>query len=85
MASQSQSQAAGTLDASAASKPHKHVHHGRTTAAWTGSVLAMVAFVLGGIAMVLGPNWTLFWIAVAILVVGLISAKVLQAMGHGAS
>lgn len=83
--SQSQSRAAGRADASDASKPHKHVHHGRTVAAWTGSVLAMAAFVLGGIAMVLGPNWTLFWIAVAILVFALIAAKVLQVMGHGAN
>ena len=87
MTSQSQSQAGGRMDASDASKPHKHVHHGRTTAAWTGSVLAMAAFVLGGIAMVLpgGTNWTLFWIAAAILVVSLIATKVLQAMGHGAN
>ena len=85
MTSQSQSQAAGSMDASAASKPHKHVHHGRTVAAWTGSVIAMAAFVVGGIAMVIGPNWVLFWIAVAMLVVGVIAAKVLQVMGYGAN
>ena len=81
----SQSQAAGRMDASDASKPHKHVHHGRTVAAWTGSVIAMAAFVLGGIAMVIGPNWVLFWISVAMLAVGLIAAKVLQSMGYGAN
>ena len=85
MTSQSQSQAAGSMDASDARKPHKHVHHGRTVAAWTGSVIAMAAFVLGGIAMVIGPNWVLFWIAVAMLIVGAIAAKVLQVMGYGAS
>ena len=85
MTSQSQSQAAGTMDASDASKPHKHVHHGRTVAAWTGSVIAMAAFVLGGIAMVMGPNWVLFWISVAMLAVGVIAAKVLQSMGYGAN
>lgn len=84
MTSQSQSQAAGSMDASEASKPHKHVHHGRTLAAWTGSIIAMAAFVLGGIAMVIGPNWVLFWVSVAMLAVGLIAAKVLQVMGHGA-
>jgi hypothetical protein len=81
----SQSQSAGRTDASGASKPHKHVHHGRTIAAWTGSVIAMAAFVLGGIAMVIGPNWVLFWVAVAMLFVGLIAAKVLQVMGYGAN
>ena len=85
MTSQSQSQAAGRMDASDASKPHKHVHHGRTVAAWTGSVIAMAAFVLGGIAMVMGPNWVLFWIAVAMLGVALIATKVLQVMGYGAN
>ena len=84
MTSQSQSQA-GRMDASDASKPHKHVHHGRTVAAWTGSVIAMAAFVLGGIAMVIGPNWVLFWVSVAMLAVGVIAAKVLQAMGYGAN
>ena len=84
MTSQSQSRAAGSMDASETSKPHKHVHHGRTLAAWTGSIIAMAAFVLGGIAMVIGPNWVLFWVSVAMLAVGLIAAKVLQVMGHGA-
>jgi hypothetical protein len=66
-------------------QPDKHVHHGRTVAAWTGSTLAMVAFILGGIAMVMGPNWVLFWIAVAILVLSPLVTKVLQAMGYGAN
>jgi hypothetical protein len=35
--------------------------------------------------MVMGPNWVLFWIAVAMLVVGVIAAKVLQVMGYGAN
>ncbi len=33
-------------------KPAKHVHHGRTLAAWVGSIIAMVAFIIGGIAVV---------------------------------
>jgi hypothetical protein len=78
--SESRSDATDTND-----KPQKHVHHGRTVAAWTGSTLAMVAFILGGIAMVMGPNWVLFWIAVAILVLSPLVTRVLQAMGHGAN
>ena len=45
-------------------KPVKHVHHGRTLAAWTGTSIAMVAFILGGIAVVI-QNWPLFWVSVA--------------------
>jgi hypothetical protein len=61
----------------------KQVHHGRTAAAWTGSLLAMFAFILGGIAVMM-QNWVLFGIAVLVIVVGLIATKVLQVRGHGA-
>ena len=63
-------------------KPHKHVHHGRTLAAWIGTTLALVAFILGGIAVVI-QNWPLFWISAGLLVLGLIATKVLQVTGHG--
>lgn len=61
----------------------RHVHHGRTAAAWSGSMLAMLAFILGGIAVVM-QNWVLFGVAVVILVVALVVTKVLQVRGHGA-
>ncbi len=64
-------------------KPVKHVHHGRTLAAWIGSVIAMAAFIVGGIAVVV-QNWPLFWGAAGLLVLGLIVTKVLQLMGYGA-
>jgi hypothetical protein len=76
--SQSQ-QVAGTSGAS-----HKHVHHGRTVAAWVGTLVAMAAFLIGGLALVFGPNWVTFWIAVALLVVALIATVVLQKLGYGA-
>ena len=65
-------------------KPSKHVHHGRTPAAWTGVTIAMIGFIFGGIAMVIGPNWTLFWISVAILVVAMIVTGILRKLGLGA-
>jgi hypothetical protein len=61
----------------------KHVHHGRTPAAWAGVAIAMLAFLLGGYA-VLAQNWTLFWISCGLCVVALIVAGVLQKMGYGA-
>jgi hypothetical protein len=64
-------------------KPAKHVHHGRTLAAWIGSTIAMVAFIVGGIAVII-QNWPLFWASVGLLVVAVIATKVLQVMGHGA-
>ncbi len=65
-------------------RPRKHVHHGRTPAAWTGVTIAMIGFIVGGIAMVTGPNWILFWISVAILVVALIVTGILRKLGLGA-
>jgi hypothetical protein len=46
-------------------------------------MLAMVAFVLGGIAVIL-QNWVLFGIAVVIIVAALVATKVLQVLGRGA-
>jgi fatty acid desaturase len=61
----------------------KHVHHGRTVAAWTGSVIGLVAFIVGAIAVVL-QYWPMFWGAVGLAVVALIVTVVLQRMGYGA-
>jgi hypothetical protein len=61
----------------------RHVHHGRTVAAWTGSVIGLVAFIVGAIAVVF-QYWTVFWAAVGLAVVALIVTVVLQRMGYGA-
>jgi fatty acid desaturase len=61
----------------------KHVHHGRTLAAWTGSVIGLIAFVVGGIAVVI-QNWPLFWACVGLAAVALIVTVVMQRMGYGA-
>lgn len=63
-------------------RPLRDVHHGQTAAMWTGVVVVMIAFVVGGIAM-LGPNWTLFVIACVIGVLGIAAGLVLQALGFG--
>jgi membrane protein YdbS with pleckstrin-like domain len=63
----------------------KHVHHGRTLAAWTGSAIGLLAFIIGAIALVIRPqNWPLFWASVGLAVVALIVTVVLQRMGYGA-
>jgi hypothetical protein len=74
----------GETGSRSAAGPDKSVHHGRTVAAWTGSLIAMLATIMGGIGVMM-QNWVLFWVAVAVLLVGVILAKVLQATGHGAS
>ena len=61
----------------------KHVHHGRTVAAWVGSLIALIGFIIGGLGLVFG-SWTVFWIGGALLIVALIATVVLQKMGMGA-
>lgn len=60
-------------------------NHGSTPAAWVAVFLVLIAFVVGGIALVFSPpNWVMFWIAVALLPVSMIVGKVMSAMGLGA-
>jgi hypothetical protein len=58
--------------------------HGSTPAAWTAVVIVLVGFTLGAIAMVMGPNWVLFWISAAIAIGGGLVGKVMQLLGFGA-
>ena len=79
MTSTSQQPARSTGDA----RPAKHVHHGRTPAAWAGSAIALLAFIVGAIGIVVG-NMVVFWIAVGMIVVALIVTQVLRKLGYGA-
>jgi hypothetical protein len=61
-----------------------HDLHGNSPAAWTAvTAIVLVAFTVGAIAMVLGPNWVLFWISVGIAVLGALAGKVLALLGFG--
>jgi hypothetical protein len=57
-------------------------HHGNTPAAWTGVMVILVGFFVGGLGLVLG-EWWMFWIGVALCVLGPIAGKVLQLLGLG--
>jgi hypothetical protein len=43
--------------------------HGRPVS-WVSVSVIMVAFLAGGIALVAGPVWWLFWVSLAVAVVG---------------
>jgi len=61
----------------------KHVHHGRTPAAWAGSIIALIGFVVMAAGLVFG-NWPVFWAGGVLLVISVIATVVLQKMGMGA-
>jgi hypothetical protein len=57
-------------------------HHGNTPAAWTAVCVALVAFLVGAVGLVVG-SWVTFWVGVALLAVAAAVGKVMQAMGMG--
>ena len=57
--------------------------HGSTPAAWTAVVIVIAGVLVGAVALVIGPNWLLFWIGAALVPVGALVGKVMQAMGLG--
>jgi hypothetical protein len=49
-----------------------HTHaafHGRTVS-WVAVSLIMVGFLVGGLALVFGPTWVVFWVGAGLAVVG---------------
>ena len=61
-----------------------HEDHGHTVAAWTAVGIAMLAFLIGCIGVVVARP-PIFWIGIALLPVALIVGKVLALLGFGKS
>jgi len=57
--------------------------HGSTPAAWTAVILALVGFTVGGIGLVIGPNWPMFWVGIGLLPASVVVGKVMAAAGLG--
>jgi hypothetical protein len=58
-------------------------HHGNTPAAWTGALIVLVGFVVGGLGLALDV-WMMFWVGVGCLALGGIVGLVMAKMGYGA-
>jgi hypothetical protein len=61
-----------------------HEDHGHTVAAWTAVGIAILAFLVGCIGVVVARP-PIFWIGIALLPVALIAGKVLALLGFGKS
>ena len=61
----------------------EHDDHGSTPAAWTAVTIIMIAFVVGGIGVLIAESWV-FWAGVVLAIVGIAVGKVMQMMGMGA-
>lgn len=60
----------------------KRSHHGNTPAAWVTVTLVFIAFAVSGTAVWVS-NAVMFWVGVAIAIVGAIVGKVMQMAGLG--
>ena len=67
------------LDAQTGQTWEHEEYHGRRVS-WVAVTLIIVGFVIGGIALPIGPNWVLFWVGAAIVVVGVIFAASIRIM-----
>jgi hypothetical protein len=64
----------GTLAESMGIAPIVHEgHHGRPVS-WVAVTIIIIGFVVGGVAMVVGPTWWAFWVGTGIAVVGCLLA-----------
>jgi len=62
----------------------EHDNHGQTPAAWTAVTIMILAFLVGGIGLIVG-NFVVFWVGVALFFVGIVVGKVMQMAGLGAT
>ncbi|HPU12744.1 MAG TPA: HGxxPAAW family protein [Aeromicrobium sp.] len=57
--------------------------HGSSPAAWTAVLVSLAGFLIGAIAMIPTPNWTMFTVGVVLAVGALPLGKVLSMAGYG--
>ncbi|GII91056.1 HGxxPAAW family protein [Sinosporangium siamense] len=48
---------------------HQGSHAGRASS-WISVVLILIGFTLGGVALTIGPNWTMIWVGVGLMALG---------------
>ena len=59
-----------------------NTHHGNTPAAWTGVLIVLAGFVIGGLGLVI-ESMPLFWADVACAPLGAVVGLVMGKMGLG--
>lgn len=60
-------------------------HHGRTPAAWTATVIAIIGSVVSTAGFLLNISWTLVWAGLALLVGAAVVGGIMVKLGYGQS
>lgn len=58
-------------------------HHGKTPAAWTGTVIAAIGALIATVGFFLNINWTVVWIGLAVMVAAPIVGGIMTKVGFG--
>ncbi len=58
-----------TVTASGPRPGYYEAYHGRPVS-WVAVGIIMVGFLIGGLALIFGPTWWLFWASIGLVVVG---------------
>jgi len=57
--------------------------HGSSPAAWSAVLLCLAGMTLAGVSLIPTPNWTLFWIGIAVIAISGIVGHVMASAGLG--
>ncbi|WP_131738269.1 HGxxPAAW family protein [Actinomadura roseirufa] len=50
----------------------QHGSHAGRPGSWVAVTVIFIGFVIGGVALCVGPSWILFWVGAAVIVLGLV-------------
>lgn len=61
----------------------RYYHHGQSPAAWTGTIIATIGFIVTTVGVFMGPDWIVTIAGAALVLLAGIVAMVMKAMGLG--
>jgi hypothetical protein len=64
-------------------QPVAEVLHSRSPVTWAGTVMGTIAVTIGAAAFLLGPNWTMLWVALVLLVLAVVTGSIVRRNGYG--
>jgi hypothetical protein len=62
---------------------HEKYHHGRSPAAWVGSIVSLIGFVVSSAGFLMNLNWLVIWVGFALVLLGAVAGGVMRKMGYG--